>query len=205
MNENRKQEIIMATLKLASKKGLGAVSMNMIAEEIGIKKPSIYNHFKSKEELVEQMYQFLRNKAKEKTQGASIDLDKIFKDKTADEILQSMVAGYIKMCSEKDIEMFYKVLYCERTISQVAAKIMIEETEKMIFATKQLFLAMQKQNLLQFEDVEISATSFALTIHALMDYEADKSFSQNGVVSRNHELINNFVSNFCLEHKVKEK
>ena len=46
MNENRKEEIILATLKLASKKGLGNVSMSMIAESIGIKKSSLYNHTK---------------------------------------------------------------------------------------------------------------------------------------------------------------
>ena len=56
MGENRKEEIIIATLKLAAEKGLGNVSMNMIADSIGIKKPSLYNHFKSKEQLVQEMY-----------------------------------------------------------------------------------------------------------------------------------------------------
>ena len=45
----------MATLELAANKGLGNVSMNMIADKVGIKKPSLYNHFVSKEELVEVM------------------------------------------------------------------------------------------------------------------------------------------------------
>lgn len=35
---NRKEEIIMATLELAAEKGLGSVSMNMIADKVGIKK-----------------------------------------------------------------------------------------------------------------------------------------------------------------------
>ena len=54
----------MATLELTANKGLGNVSMNMIADKVGIKKPSLYNHFASKEELVETMYQFLREEAK---------------------------------------------------------------------------------------------------------------------------------------------
>ena len=36
---NRKEEIIMATLELAAEKGLGSVSVNMIAVKVGIKKP----------------------------------------------------------------------------------------------------------------------------------------------------------------------
>ena len=45
MSDTRKKEIIMATLELAANKGLGNVSMNMIADKVGIKKPSLYNHF----------------------------------------------------------------------------------------------------------------------------------------------------------------
>lgn len=204
MNEERKEEIILATLKLASEKGLGAISMNMIANEVGIKKPSLYNHFKSKEELVEKMYEFLRSRARGETQGEEISFEKICENKSAVEILQSMVEGYIKMCSEKNIEMFYKVLYCERAISKIAAKILVEETEKMIFATKQLFIAMQNKKMLKFENLDMSATGFALTIHSLMDFEADRSFCQTGVVSRNEELIKKYVLNFCLEHEIKE-
>ena len=73
MSDTRKKEIIMATLELAANKGLGNVSMNMIADKVGIKKPSLYNHFASKEELVEAMYQFLREEAKK---NASVSAEK---------------------------------------------------------------------------------------------------------------------------------
>ena len=55
-----------ANPELAAQKGLASVSMSMIADKIGIKKPSLYKHFKSKDEIVEAMYQFLRQQAKEK-------------------------------------------------------------------------------------------------------------------------------------------
>ena len=202
MNENRKEEIIMATLKLASQNGLRAVSMNMIAESIGIRKPSLYNHFKSKEQLVNEMYVFLRNKAMKNT-NTSIDKT-FFENKTAFEILNSLVENYIRLCSDKNIEMFYKVIYSERTISRVAAQIMVCETQKMILATKQVFEVLQNKNLLQFDDIDVCATSFALTIHALMDYLTDASFSQNGIVHRNFEPISKFILEFVNTHKYKE-
>ena len=74
MSDTRKKEIIMATLELAANKGLGNVSMNMIADKVGIKKPSLYNHFASKEELVEAMYQFLREEAKKNAHVGAIDI-----------------------------------------------------------------------------------------------------------------------------------
>ena len=41
----RKKKIIYATLELASSNGLGSISMSQIAEKVGIKAPSLYNHF----------------------------------------------------------------------------------------------------------------------------------------------------------------
>ena len=97
MSDTRKKEIIMAALELAANKGLGNVSMNMIADKVGIKKPSLYNHFASKEELVETMYQFLREEAKKNANVGAIDYTAIFAGKSALEILKMMVGGYFNM------------------------------------------------------------------------------------------------------------
>ena len=141
MSDTRKKEIIMATLELAANKGLGNVSMNMIADKVGIKKPSLYNHFASKEELVEAMYQFLREEAKKNANVGAIDYTVIFAGKSALEVLRMMVGGYFNMNQQEHMLNFYKVIYSERSIQPMAAKILAEETEKMIIATKQLFYA----------------------------------------------------------------
>ena len=138
MSDARKKEIIMATLELAANKGLGNVSMNMIADKVGIKKPSLYNHFASKEELVEAMYQFLREEAKKNANVGAIDYTVIFAGKSALEILRMMVGGYFHMNQQEHMLNFYKVIYFERSIQPMSAKILAEETEKMIIATKQL-------------------------------------------------------------------
>lgn len=63
---DRKEEIILAALELAAKNGLSGVTMSQIADKLGIKKPSLYNHFGSKDEIVSAMYRFLREKSKDK-------------------------------------------------------------------------------------------------------------------------------------------
>jgi len=100
--------------------------------------------------------------------------------------------------------MFYKVIYSERAFSPEAAKILTEETQKMINATKQVFVVLHNKRLLQFDNLEISAMSFALTIHALMDYSLDESFSKGENVAVNFDLIKRYISNFCLEHNKGE-
>ena len=127
MSDTRKKEIIMATLELAANKGLGNVSMNMIADKVGIKKPSLYN--------------------------------------------------------------------------PMAAKIVAEETDKMIIATKQLFYAMEVHKLLHFTNPDMSAVSFAMTIHGLMDYELDQS-NGNCSYETDKNLLDDYLKWFCEENAV---
>lgn len=203
MSDTRKKEIIMATLELAANKGLGNVSMNMIADKVGIKKPSLYNHFVSKEELVEAMYQFLREEAKKNANVGAIDYTVIFAGKSALEILRMMVGGYFHMNQQEHMLNFYKVIYSERNIQPMAAKILAEETEKMIIATKQLFYAMEVHKLLHFQNADMSAVSFAMTVHGLMDYELD--LRSGGCKTENQERndLDEYLQWFCKENAVK--
>ena len=203
MSDTRKKEIIMATLELAANKGLGNVSMNMIADKVGIKKPSLYNHFESKEELVEAMYQFLREEAKKNANVGAIDYTVIFAGKSALEILRMMVGGYFHMNQQEHMLNFYKVIYSERNIQPMAAKILAEETEKMIIATKQLFYAMEVHKLLHFQNADMSAVSFAMTVHGLMDYELD--LRSGGCKTENQERndLDEYLQWFCKENAVK--
>lgn len=203
MSDTRKKEIIMATLELAANKGLGNVSMNIIADKVGIKKPSLYNHFASKEELVEAMYQFLREEAKKNANVGAIDYTVIFAGKSALEILRMMVGGYFHMNQQEHMLNFYKVIYSERNIQPMAAKILAEETEKMIIATKQLFYAMEVHKLLHFQNADMSAVSFAMTVHGLMDYELD--LRSGGCKTENQERndLDEYLQWFCKENAVK--
>ena len=201
MSMNRKEEIVLITLELAAEKGLANVSMSMIADKIGIKKPSLYKHFASKEEIVEAMYEYLRRQAKEKANIKLIDYSTFFAGKTVYEILQSVVRGYIQMNHQEKMLNFYKVIYSERSLNPMAAKIVAEETDKMIIATKQLFFAMEVHKLLHFTNPDMSAVSFAMTIHGLMDYELDQS---NGkcTYETDKNLLDDYLKWFCEENTV---
>lgn len=204
MGNGRKEEIVLATLELAAEKGLANVSMNMIAEKIGIKKPSIYKHFESKDEIVEAMYQYLRNKAKEKANIKPVDYSTLFAGKTAFEVLQALVHGYIRMNQQEEMLNFYKVMYSERSIQPMVARIVAEETSRMILATKQLFYAMEVHKVLHFENADMSAVSFAMTIHGLMDYELDQNYGECKDETSDQHLLESYLKWFCEENGVKK-
>ena len=114
------------------------------------------------------MYQFFREEAKKNANVGAIDYTIIFAGKSALEILKMMVGGYFNMNQQEHMLNFYKVIYSERSLNPMAAKIVAEETDKMIIATKQLFYAMEVHKLLHFTNPDMSAVSFAMTVHGLL-------------------------------------
>lgn len=194
---NRREQILLATLELAAENGLSNVSMAQIAEKIGIRKPSLYNHFKSKEEIIEAMYQYFRDKSKEALSLTDIDYGEFVKDKSMEEALNQTVLNYLKMNSGGKMFLFYKAIYSERAINHNAAKIMVEETRRMIIATKNLFYALQAHGKINVDGVDMAATSFAMTIHAMMDYQFDCSCSGEPVTQ---SMIQDYIKWFSNQH-----
>lgn len=176
---DRKEEIIRVTLMLASKNGIDNVSMSQIATQIGIKKPSLYNHFHSKDEIVKAMYDYLRTKAKTKLKIIDVDYGKLVKDKNLEEVLKLTVQNYYRISTQDDMLSFYKIIYSTRTTSEVAAQIMCEETERMLLATKNLFYALQVHQKIFVKNIDQAAISFAMTVHSLIDYQLDMQKAKN--------------------------
>ena len=191
---SKKEEILLSTLDLASKYGLKSLSMSQIADSVGIKKPSLYNHFSSKEELIKEMYEYIRNKSKQNI--ANFILDNI-NEKSAYDILYNSVMNYKKMVLNEDMFKFYSVIYSERTTNNEASKIVIEETNKMINATKKIFEFLKEKNKLFIDDIEMASITFSMTIHSLIDYELDcKKNNQD----YNENNIQKYIKWFCNQY-----
>ena len=169
---DRKEEIIFATLELASENGLKSVSMSQIAEKVGIKAPSLYNHFKSKDEIVKTMYSYLRESARKGRPSGFTILEEIA-SKTLEQILNEALSAYLGMIFDRNMMLFFRVLYSERSVDPLAAKIMLEETEHMIRATRNLFYALAVHGKMKSEGVDTAAMAFALAVHSLIDYRMD--------------------------------
>ena len=193
---NRKEEILNVTLELAAEKGLKNVSMAQIAERTGIRKPSIYNHFSSREEIISAMYRYFRDSAKAKRSLTETDYGVFVHSLTAEQALNRAVHNYISITRDEKMFLFYKVIYSERAVDPVAARIIAEETATMIAAAKNLFYALNVHGKLFTSDIDTAAFSFAMTIHAIIDYHLDCDFSGTPI-AENH--IEKYIKWFCKE------
>lgn len=190
----KKEQILEATLDLASEKGLGNISMSQIASKVSLKKSSLYSHFQSKEEIIEQMYAYFRKKSKEAIGIQVVDYNAIIEGHTFEEVLTAVIQNYKSINSNPQMYQFYKFVMSERTLNPSAAEIMVLETRTMIEATKQLFSVLQEKGLAHFENLEVASLSFAMAVHSIMDFENDtKSIKSNEA----DLFMEKYIHEFC--------
>ena len=170
---DRKEEIIYAALALASERGLKGLSMTRIAGRVGMKAPSLYNHFKSKDEIVRAMYSCLREKA-QKGRPSAWPGPEALASKSLEQLLTDALSAYLEMISDGNILQFFRVLYSERSTDPLAAQILVEETEHMLRSTSTLFYALAVHGKIKADGVDMAAMTFALTVHALVDDRMDR-------------------------------
>ena len=118
---DRIMEIINATLELAAENGLGTVSMQQIADKIGITKASLYNHYSSREQIVDAMYEYLREASKQRAGIGDVDYDELFDGRSLRDILYGAVENYRRISTDPQMFLFYKVIMSEWSINSTAA------------------------------------------------------------------------------------
>ena len=155
----------------------------------------MYNHFRSKDEIVKAMYDYLRTQAKEKLKITDLDYGKLVKDKSLEKVLKLAVHNYCKMSTQSDLFSFYKIIYSTRSTNCMAAQIMCEETEN-------LFYALQVHQKIFVKDIDQAAISFTMTIHSLIDYQLDRKSAGNKF---NEDILDNYICWFSTEFGGKDE
>ncbi len=184
----RLEQIILATLELASKKGLGNVSLQMIADKVGIRKASLFNHIVNKDDLLDKMYAFLRENAKKNVAPMEIDFNK-----SAYDILVSSFYNYMKICSNPNLSTFYKLIYSERAFDNKAKELVIEETNKMVFATTYLFKELVNRGKMKIDNIEVEAVGYTFALHNFIDFYIDSASLSLETPYKVEDYIKNFL------------
>lgn len=193
----RREMILRATLELAAQQGLRGISLSQIAARIGMQKASLYHYFPSKEALVAALYETLRQQAARNIGAGPVDFGAAVEGRDALTVLREAVDRYKALTASPDMHLFYRVLLSERSLSAEAAGILVQETRRMLIATKQLFYAMQIHGLLRCGNLDSEALSFAMTVDALINYGAD---CETAGLPVDASLLERYLTAFCASH-----
>lgn len=78
--EDTKNLIIQKALDLFSERGYDAVSVDQIAKEVGIKAPSLYNHYPSKQAIFDAIFEDVAKSYEEDTDKIDIHVQNVSQD-----------------------------------------------------------------------------------------------------------------------------
>jgi len=78
--EDTKNLIIKKALDLFSERGYDAVSVDQIAKEVGIKAPSLYNHYPSKQAIFDAIFEDVAKRYEEDTDKIDIHVQNVAQD-----------------------------------------------------------------------------------------------------------------------------
>ena len=75
--KSTKQKILLEALKLFAKEGYEAVSVEQIAKAVGIKAPSLYKHYKSKQDIFDSILRRMEERDREQAAACDVPEDTI--------------------------------------------------------------------------------------------------------------------------------
>lgn len=183
-NQSTKQKILNAALELFSTQGFEATSVSQIADEVGIRKASIYSHFASKQEILENLMREVmkqyewhsifsetnRRNSLFLTDEKNIDVDSV----------AQMIIGQIRyILDEPQIYKIRKMLTIEQFRNPVLAKVQTKQnyTNVMKFFSDIIEILVQQKKLSD-DDTEIMAAQLCLPVSVwlnLCDREPERT------------------------------
>lgn len=124
--QNTKQKIFEESMGLFSNKGFYAVSIRDIVKEVGIKESSFYNHYKSKDTLLEDMLHLISEEFKKTVPPIEI-LDSIIESSTLEGFLTKGLQNYKEFIQKPFVEKIWRILQMEQYRNEQATQVILND------------------------------------------------------------------------------
>lgn len=173
---NTKERIMEAALTLFSQRGYDAVSVGQIAETVGIKAPSLYNHFKSKQDILkavmdEMNRRYDREVAARQMNGRIAGEDMtLFAQMSESQLLSTGLALFSYFLHDSYVQRFRKMLsigqFENREMAELFSKQYVDDPLSYQGA---MFGLMIQTGILKEEKPDIMALHFFAPIYFLLE------------------------------------
>lgn len=157
-----REQVILLTLRLASEKGLASVSLSDIAKATHITKASLYSHFSSKEEIIDEMYRLM-----DTFKGN----DMIGLSGSAEEVLQKTVRHWVAAYTTVPMRWAYRIVFQMRFTDQRAAKRAKAILNMFQAQTQAVLETLSDTGRLDIPDLDLATTLFSCAAASFVDEE----------------------------------
>lgn len=121
-----REKIIQVAIEEFGINGYESTSMRRLAEYVGIKASAIYNHFKNKEEILEEIFNYYRQAFGEGNSLADIDEEKL-KDADIPTMLKEALNDFLKTITQPDLRMILQIMMKEQLRNAYVRAFFLEE------------------------------------------------------------------------------
>jgi AcrR family transcriptional regulator len=174
-----KEAIFNKSLLLFAEKGYSATSIRNICSEVGIKESSFYNHYTSKNQLLETIFVDF-NKALLLNGTSDDQLDVLTTKLTLREMLHTSLLQYVGIWENPTASQMWFVISMEQYRNPIAGQIIIDEGGRRIYRTALTFRLFQKKAKMKDGDPLILANLYSFSIRSLhLDFGLRKLYNQN--------------------------
>ena len=170
-----KQRILDVALTLFSEKGYANVFVNDIAEKVGIKAPSLYKHYKSKQAIFDAIIDEMNHRFEEQAQSLSINGTdpskdaKVYEHMDEDHLVQLGNNLFLYYLHDSYTKRFRKMLTLEQFKDKELAKVYSRQYFDNPLSYQGMLLGLLvAQGLLVTDDVPIMALHFYSPIYMLL-------------------------------------
>jgi AcrR family transcriptional regulator len=120
-----KRRILEVAIDLFSQNGYSAVSVREITKAVGIKESALYNHFKTKEQILETIYQIFKNAVEENALPRIEQLEIILKSMDLEVFLQQGFEQFKRTVENPTLTKMWRILNIEQYRDQRAREIIL--------------------------------------------------------------------------------
>ena len=172
---NTKKRILDEALNLFSKKGYANVFVADIAEAVGIKAPSLYKHYKSKQDIfnaiLDEMKQsYDRQAAMLDMNGNNAEVDAmVFADVSEDDLVKMGMGLFMYFLHDEYVQKFRKMLTIEQFANSELAELFTKQYYDDPLSYQSVMFAMLSANgVLKAEHPDVMALQFYSPLFMIM-------------------------------------
>jgi len=180
--QSMRDRILDAAADLFARKGFYAVSIREITRTVGIKESSLYNHFRSKEQLLEEILDLFQSQEEEFFKGlsSSIEIEKIVKSGKLNKFLSDELRRFMRFWDSPERERLWFIVSMEQHRNPRAARLILQGFQKTREALKTLFQMLIERKMIKPQNSDLLAAEYTYTMRAmLLEYRLLKVTNQS--------------------------
>ncbi|MFT8315373.1 MAG: TetR/AcrR family transcriptional regulator [Clostridium sp.] len=201
---NTKEKIFEKAIELFSKKGCNGVSMREIAKGVGIRESSIYNHYKSKDEIIDNIFDYFAGSIKN-YRPSELELNEMMDFMSPEDLFKHLVISYGRSLNGK-LDSIARIIYSEQFRNEKAKKLMLEVIlrEPSEFIAKLIDMMMEKK-LIKKVDSKLVAEEYNYALVAITFEYAHAVNNGEDTAPIIKKMFNNinFICNYLRTNKIK--